>query len=176
MNCDQPFEAMLTGGHPNSLGQTEDVVACILADEARLGELYDCYSSADEVVRLRVSGAFKRLWRAQPEWLVPYIERFLTEVPAIQQASTQWTLALFFLEMRPYFSDEQHARALAILKHNIEHWDDWIVLNNTMETLGTWAKDDPELAAWLKPHLDRLSQEKRKSVAGRARKWLAALS
>jgi hypothetical protein len=39
------FEAMLTGGHPNSLGRTVEVVELVLADRALLGELYACYRS-----------------------------------------------------------------------------------------------------------------------------------
>ena len=43
---------MLTGGHPNSLGRTIEVVETVLADEARMEELFGCYGSVDEVVRL----------------------------------------------------------------------------------------------------------------------------
>lgn len=49
------FEEMLTGGHPNSLGRTVEVVDAVLADRARLARLYACYFSDDEVVRLRTS-------------------------------------------------------------------------------------------------------------------------
>ena len=74
------FEDMLTGGHPNSLGRTVEVVEIVLADRARLGELYACYQSDDAVVRLRTSNALKRISREQPEWLVPLIDGFLTEI------------------------------------------------------------------------------------------------
>jgi|GEM_PF-4906833 len=39
----ETFETMLTGGHHNSLGRTEEVVDLVLADETRLEELYNCY-------------------------------------------------------------------------------------------------------------------------------------
>ena len=55
----ESFEEMLTGGHPNSLGRTVEVVALVLADRDRLGELYACYQSDDAVVRLRTSNALK---------------------------------------------------------------------------------------------------------------------
>ena len=38
-----PFETMLSGGHPNSLGRTVEVVAAVLDDPARLDELFSCY-------------------------------------------------------------------------------------------------------------------------------------
>jgi hypothetical protein len=64
----ETFEAMLAGGHPNSLGRTVEVVDLVLADRDRLAELFQCYFSADEVVRLRVSSAMKRVTIAHPEW------------------------------------------------------------------------------------------------------------
>ena len=73
-------------------------------------------------------------------------------------------------------SDEQRERSLEIMKHNLAEHDDWIVLNNTMQVLFDWSRDDSDLANWLKPHLQRLEKDSRKSVAGRARKLLARLS
>jgi hypothetical protein len=40
-------------------------------DRARLGELYACYQSDDEVVWLRTSNALKRISREQQRFYVP---------------------------------------------------------------------------------------------------------
>ena len=61
------------------------------------------------------------------------------------------------------------------MKRNLEHHDDWIVLNTTMETLVKWAGADADLATWLRPHLLSLCNDRRKSVASRASKMLRAL-
>ncbi|MDZ4770569.1 MAG: hypothetical protein SGJ24_15700 [Chloroflexota bacterium] len=175
MTAHEPFEAMLTGGHPNSLGRTIEVVATIDADPTLLQELVDCYFSSDEVVRLRVSSAMKRTWRAHPDWVIPYIDRFLTEIARIPQASTQWTLATLFLELDAHLTPEQRRAAVSLLQRNLESWDDWIVLNNTMETLSVWAQQDADLRAWLLPHLDARATDSRKSVAARAQKFRAML-
>ena len=53
------FEQRLTGGHPNSLGNTIEVVNEVLKDEKLFDELFNCYFSRDEIVRLRVSNAMK---------------------------------------------------------------------------------------------------------------------
>ncbi len=98
-----------------------------------------------------------------------------SEIAAIDQASTQWTLALLFDLTRHLLSDAQHERALAIMKHNLAENDDWIVLNNSMKILAKWAKDDMDLQLWLHPHLQRLTGETRKSVASQAKKALALL-
>lgn len=171
----EAFEIMLTGGHPNSLGRTVEVVEIVLADRSRLGELYACYQSDDEVVRLRTSNGLKRISREKPAWLVPLIDGFLTEIAELDQASAQWTLADLFQTLAPHMTPAQRQQAEAVLKRNLANHNDWIVLNQTMKTLGEWAKDDPELQHWLVPHLERLSGDGRKSVAKTAAKTLNQL-
>ncbi|MEL6674648.1 MAG: hypothetical protein AAFR61_20725 [Bacteroidota bacterium] len=170
------IETRLTGGHPNSLGNTIEVVEDVLAQPALFDELFHGYFSEDEVVRLRVSNAMKRICKANRSLLLPYIDRFQTDIAAIDQASTQWTLASLFSMLDKDMSPAQLQKAREIVQHNLATHDDWIVLNTSMETLATWAKKDEALKAWLMPHLTRLSQDSRKSVKGKATKWLAKLN
>lgn len=172
----ETFEDMLTGGHPNSLGRTVEVVDIVLSEPDRFGELFGCYGSEDEVVRLRTSNAMKRVEAARHDLLVPYIDRFITEIGALDQASAQWTLAQLFDRLSPDLNDQQKTSAIVIMQRNLEGHGDWIVLNATIETLANWAKSDAVLRDWLRPHLERLSGDSRKSVASRAAKKLKALS
>lgn len=167
---------MLTGGHPNSLGRTTEVVEKILENPELLENLYQCYFSRDEVVRLRTSNAFKRVAAAHFEWLVPYVDKFLNEVSAINQASAQWTLAQLFGRFAPLMTESQTKKAVSILKRNLAEHSDWIVLNHTMQTLSDWSVTDKELRRWLEPQLVRLSQDSRKSVAGRAKKLIKSIN
>ena len=169
------FEAMLTGGHPNSLGRTIEVVDTVLADEGRIEELFLCYRSDDEVVRLRVSNAMRRVQAERPDLVSAYVDRLIDEIGALDQASAQWTLPKLFEGAAADMTADQHARAEALVKRNLAAHDDWIVLNNSIEYLGARAKTDDALLAWLTPHLERLSEDARKSVAGRAKKWLKKL-
>jgi hypothetical protein len=168
----EPFKVMLTGGHPNSLGRTLEVVDLVLENQDYLEELYQCYFSEDEVVRLRTSNALKRISRVNPAWLVPYIDKFINDISKIDQASTQWTLANLFDVLAQFMTPEQFEHAKAVLKHNLATHSDWIVLNNSMQVLADWAVNDEELRQWLTPHLHRLREEKRKSIANRAKKLL----
>ncbi len=170
------FEEALAGGHPNSLGRTEEVVDAVLADRSRLNDLYRCYFSSDEVVRLRVASAMKRVTIAEPDWVMDFIDGLQSEIAAIDQASTQWTLALIFDVLASRLSPQQRSRAIEIMQHNLEYHPDWIVLNNSMKVLGQWAKSDPQLATWLQPHARRLLDDRRKSVASNARKLLDQLT
>ena len=169
------FEERLTGGHPNSLGNTLEVVEEVFTDHTLFEELFNCYFSEDEVVRLRTSNAVRRVCMAYQPILVPYIDRLLTEIAAIDQASTQWTLAKLFEMLEKDMSESQRAQAEAIIKRNLADHQDWIVLNNSMETLYKWAKKDEALKAWLVPHLERLSGDSRKSVARRASKYITSI-
>ena len=163
---------MLSGGHPNSLGRTVDVVDAVLADRSRLDDLYRCWFSEDEVVRLRVASAMKRVTIERPEWIMELMDALQSDVAAIDQASTQWTLTLIFDLVVDRLSPQQHARAVEIMQANLAHHADWIVLNNSMKVLGKWAAKDASLADWLLPHARRLADDERKSVASNARKLL----
>ena len=169
------FEDMLTGGHPNSLGRTVEVVEKVLANPTRMEELFACYRSTDEVVRLRTSNAIRRVQGERPDLIVPFFDRLIDEIGALDQASAQWTLAKLFQIGAPDMSADQCARAEAIVKRNLAEHNDWIVLNNSIEVLTEWATDNADLRAWLIPHLQRLNNETRKSVARRAAKALKAL-
>lgn len=167
------FEKRLTGGHPNSLGNTIEVVDEVLEKAELFDELFNCYFSSDEIVRLRVSNAMKRICKVKPNYLVPYIDRFISEIAKIDQPSTKWTIAQLFEMLDSELSQKQLEQAKRIVKENLVSESDWIVLNNSMETLGRWSKSDAELAKWLTPQLERLAKDERKSVSKRASKLLA---
>lgn len=166
------FEERLKGGHPNSLGNTVEVVEEVLVENELFRELFNCYFSNDEIVRLRTSNAMKRICKAKRAILIPYIDQFLTDIASIDQASTQWTLSQLFGMLEKDMNHEQIGEAKKIMKNNLAIHNDWIVLNQTMDTLTKWSKKDEELRAWLMPHLERLTSDERKSVAGRAKKML----
>ncbi|MEM7045070.1 MAG: hypothetical protein AAF543_19855 [Pseudomonadota bacterium] len=171
----ETFEQMLTGGHPNSLGRTVEVVDQVLSKPDRFDELFGCYKSDDAVVRLRTSNAMKRIEAERHDLLVPYIDRFIDEIGQLDQASAQWTLAQLFERLSEDMTNCQRAAALEIMKRNLADHEDWIVLNTTIETLAAWAVGDHGLKQWLRPHLVRLSADSRKSVASRAAKKLHEL-
>ena len=169
------FEERLTGGHPNSLGNTVEVVEEVLVENELFNELFNCYFSNDEIVRLRTSNAMKRVCKVNKPLLIPYIDRFLSEISKIDQASTQWTLSQLFEMLEKDMSNGQIKQAKEIMKNNLANHNDWIVLNQTMNTLTKWSKKDENLKLWIIPHLERLTSDTRKSVSGRAQKMLKAL-
>ena len=169
------FEDMLTGGHPNSLGRTVEVVNVILKDKSKLEDLYQCYFSEDEIVRMRVSNAFKRVCKEKPRWVIEYADRFISEISKIDQPSAQWTFAQLMMLLDTKLSAVQRKKVIKILQKNLETSDDWIVLNFTMEALTKYARGDADIRTWLLPRLKKLRGDTRKSVARRAEKFTGAL-
>ena len=169
------YEELLTGGHPNSLGNTEMVVAEVLQDHDKFADLYDCYQSPDAVVRLRVSSAMQRICRAKPDWILGYMDKIQSEIANLDQPSAKWTLAKMFMWLDSSLTDKQTQRAIEIMKHNLETDLDWIVQNTTAESLAHFAKSDPNLRDWLIPQLHKMTSSKHNSVARRAHKLLATM-
>jgi hypothetical protein len=166
------FEDRLTGGHHNSLGNTVAVAEQVNADRSLLPELIATYGSDDEVVRLRVSSALKRVAWERPEWIHAEIEAIMTWVERLKQPSAQWSVGQMLLAIGPLLSEAERERSLTLMKNHLEESSDWIVLNHTMETLAQWAHHDGELEAWLAPHLARFAKDSRKSVSTRAQRLL----
>lgn len=166
----ETLEAMLTGGHPNSLGRTEEVAQLVVDDPERIAEIFRIYDSSDEVVRLRVSSAFRRVFLAKPQWFKKWYGRFSKRVVKLGQPSALWTLSLLSLRLEDQLTPKNKADAVALLREVLETCDDWIVVNNTLETLGHWAERDAQLKRWLKPRLLRYSGDRRKSVAKKAQR------
>jgi len=117
----ETLETMLTGGHPNSLGRTIEVVDKVLADQSLLAELFACYRSEDPVVRLRVSNAMKRIEAERHDWLIPLIDPLIDDVGRLDQDSARWTLAQLFQRLSDDMSEDQKARAKALLKLSLIH-------------------------------------------------------
>lgn len=171
-----PFADMLTGGHPNSLGRTEEVVGIVLTDHGRLDELFATMADPDEVVRMRVGDALEKVCRERPSWFVPHIDHIIGDLGTIDQPSVQWHVAQMLCHLHDDLPEDQAQRALRLLQRNLTGSTDWIVLNVTMDVLTEWSASDSSLAGWLTPELERLRQDKRKSVARRASMRLAELT
>lgn len=169
------FEAQLSGGHPNSLGNTVEVAAAVLRAEGLVDELIQTYASADEVVRLRVSNALKRICKEQPGWIYARLARIEEWVDQIEQPSAQWTLAQMYSLLSDRLTSAQKNAAVARLQGFLSGSTDWIVLNFSMQTLAEWALSEEEIRDWLAPVLETLSSDSRKSVAARAKKLARVL-
>lgn len=70
----------LAGGDPRSVGKAAAVAAQVLAEPARLDELFDGLACDDEPIRSRASDALEKVSALRPELLRPYKRELLTRV------------------------------------------------------------------------------------------------
>ena len=166
---------MLAGGHHNSLGRTVEVVDEVLADLSRLDDLFDCYKSSDEVVRLRTSSALKRIFRARPDLLNDALPRIFKDMGGLNQPSAKWTFAQVAFDHSKLLGADATARAKEIIVKNLLEEHDWIVLIMSMKTCGLWVKTDKVLADHIMKRVLKLETDPRKSVAKAAKKLLTAM-
>lgn len=183
------IEQRLTGGHPNSLGETVSVASDVLLDESQklMDELCNTYASQDEVVRLRVSSALKRVCGLhrdslpkdvlpKPMWILSRFDWLIGDIGwNLDQPSAKWSIAQMVQQLQSDLDESQKARAIKLLKHNLETEKDWIVQNMTGTTLADFAIKDKKLREWLLSKLQDMKKDKRKSVSGKAEKIAAKL-
>jgi hypothetical protein len=167
------IETTLKGGDRRSLGRANEVVELVLADNGKLGELFETLFGDDEVVRMRAGDALEKVCRYHPDWLAPYIDRMLTDVAATEQPSVQWHLAQMLGELD--MSSGQRQRAVDILKGNLETAGDWIVLNHSLQVFARFVEHDPTLRPYFIEQLENHRQSRHKSVANRASKLLSTV-
>ncbi len=165
------IEAMLTGGNPRSLRNASIVIDAASRQPELLEELVDCVFSADEIVRMRASDALEKACRADPGLVQRFVPRLLGEMSRIEQPSVQWHLAQILAEVQ--LDEPEHAKAIAILEHNLDTSSDWIVTNLTLQALAVFARTSPAVRARLIERLHRYQDSPYKSVASRARKLAA---
>lgn len=170
------YEGLLSGGHPNSLGNTVEVVAAVGDNPDLLAELIATYASDDPVVRLRVSSALKRVAADHPVMVHEALGSIMAWVRDIDQPSAWWSLSQLFHELKDLLSAAERTDAVELMKSVLTSHDDWIVINQTMGTLGEWARTDEALRQWLFPVLEGFTHEARVSISKRAQRYLAQLA
>ena len=163
----------LVGGDPRSLGRTQEVVDAVLADHDRLSELFDAVLDEDELVRMRAADALEKVASRRPEWLVPYVDRLLTEVAAVEQDSVRWHVSQLLGEVP--LSGDQRTRAAALLERFADEERNGFVVAHSLSSLAALAEQEPSLRPALRRRLERLANDERHSVAKRASKLLAGM-
>lgn len=172
----EAFAEMLTvGGKSNSLGRVNEVIDLVLRDKPRIDELYDCLFDDDAWLRMRAADALEKVCRQHPDWIVPYIDRFSTELATSGQASIQWHLAQIYAQVE--LTDSQKLFAISWLKRLLSTTQvDWIVAANAMITLVQFTKDGSFPMAEMSRLLKVQQHHTSNAVIKRANKWLAELS
>jgi len=170
------FEKSLKGGHPNSLGNTLQVVDAVLGNTDKMQDLFLCYQSDDETVRLRTSNAFKRIFRAKSDLFKKWKKRFIKEVAEIDQPSAKWTTIQILNELFDQLDEKEKTQSVEICLRYLRNEEDWIVINQSLNFMRNHLErfdfKDPEMMKVLIFFVD----DERKSISKNAEKLLKALT
>jgi hypothetical protein len=168
-------EMLMVGGHANSLGKVNEVIEIVLQDKSRLEELYACMFAEDAWVRMRAADALEKICREHSDWIVPYIDRFQSELAMSTQASIQWHLAQIYEQID--LTPEQKQRAIDWLKNLLSTKEvDWIVSANVMDTLAQFTRERAFSVKEMVSLLKVQQEHKSNAVIKRANKLFAELS
>lgn len=171
----EPFiEILAAGGKTNSLGRADEVITATLKDKKRLSELYDCLFANDPWIRMRAADALEKICRVNPDWLLPYIDKFADELATSSQASIQWHLAQIYGQVE--LTKVQKEFAINWLKNLLSSTEvDWIVAANSMDTLVKFVHDGSVTRQELITLLNIQRKHKSKSVVKRANKIIGLI-
>jgi hypothetical protein len=166
---------LVVGGKSNSLGRTDEVIELVLDDRRRLEELYGCTFDEDAWVRMRAIDAIEKIGRQKPDWLVPYIDKFQSELAPSDQPSILWHLAQMYRQIS--LTPNQKTRAITWLSELLSTPEiDWIVAANCMKTLVQFANDGSVPTGEAVKLIQVQQGHKSKTVVRTANKLLAVLT
>ena len=169
------FEQSLKGGRPISLGNTLEVVDEVLGNTDKMEELFLCYQSDDETVRLRTSNAFKRIFRAKPELFNKWKQRFIKEIAEIDQPSAKWTTIQILDELFNQLDEKEKSQSIEICLRYLRNEKDWIVINQSLNFMRNHLEQfdfkDPEMMKLL----NFFVEDGRKSISKNAEKLIKIL-
>ncbi len=169
------FENTLKGGHPNSLGKTVEVVEEVLSNPDKIDELFSCYNSNDETVRLRTSNAFKRIFREKPVFFESWKKEFIEYVAEINQPSAKWTTIQILNELFEYLDEKEKIQSSKICLKYLRNESDWIVINHSINFM----RNHKELFDFNDSSLIKLiksfESDRRKSISRNVGKLLSII-
>jgi hypothetical protein len=168
-------DMFMTGSHANSLGRVNEVIEIVLGDRSRMDELYNCLFADDAWVRMRAADTLEKVCRVHPDWLLPYIDKFASDLLISTQPSIQWHLAQIYEQVE--LTNAQRKVAQDWLKSLLSTKDvDWIVAANAMDCLAKFVQDGYFSTEDFAALLNVQKHHKSNAVIKRANKYLDALS
>lgn len=168
-----PLLRQLQGGDRRSIGQSNQVVALVLASPERFGILFSGLSSDDPVVRMRSADAIEKITAIHPEYLVPYKAPLLHAATEMEQAEVRWHLAPMLARLP--LSESEQGEVTAILLRYLNDQSS-IVKTMAMQALFDLAVRCPTFRPMVQKHLEELVIIGTPAMQARGKKLLAQWS
>ncbi len=132
----------LSGPDRRSIGQSDQVVAQILAEPNQFGPVFDGMLSNDPVMRMRCADVIEKVTQQHPEYLIPYKDRLIYVISQIDQHEVRWHVAQMF--PRLFLTPDERRLVVKILSSYLEDQSK-IVKTLSMQALADIAEQDAAL-------------------------------
>jgi hypothetical protein len=171
-----PILKKLSGGDRRSIGRSNEVVAEVLANPARAGQLVrvlvNALTGTDQVLRMRASDAIEKIAAQRPQLLRPFKRNLLALAGSSSQQEVRWHLAQFVPRLK--LRSNEAAAFVEILVDYLRDKSS-IVKTFAMEGLADLASNDQKLKSQIRPLLKELTQIGTPAMRARGRKLLREL-
>lgn len=162
----------LAGGDRRSIGQSDEVVAEVLADLTLLGIVFEGMLDEDPIIRMRAADVAEKVSVVHPECLGPFKARLLGPIAAFDQQEVRWHVAQMLPRLE--LSDEERSSAVDILLGYLEDKSK-IVKTFAMQALAEFALFDERFRPQVVPILQVLTATSSPAMKSRGRKLLDKL-
>jgi len=160
---------ILQGGDRRSIGRSNHVVAQILQQPRRFGELMECLWSDDPIIRMRAADAAEKVSVRKPEWLQPFKAELLGLADETTQAEMRWHLGLMLPRLP--LTRQERERARARLREYLKDHSS-IVKTCALQGLAELAMGDASREEEIVELLERACRTGTPAMKARSRKLL----
>jgi hypothetical protein len=172
MPLTETLAAMLSGGDRRSIGRSDAVVKLVLEQPGRFGELMECLSSENPVLRMRAADAAEKVSANKPRLLDRHKARLLGLLARAEQIELRWHLAQIIPRL-PLTAAERQRAAEALERYL--HDRSSIVKTFALTGLADLARSDIALRGDVKQLLENAADRGTAAMKARARKLLEQL-
>ncbi|SRR6266498_1997806 len=162
----------LQGGDRRSIGRVAEVVAEVLSNPDRFGELIAGMQHPDPVVRMRAADAAEKVSADHPDYLSRYKDELLHQIAQSTQQEVRWHVAQMLPRLA--LSADEQTVAVALLYGYLNDRSA-IVQTFALDALATFVQRDATLRPEVVRLRDQAQSAERAAVRSRAKKLLAIL-
>ncbi len=161
---------LLRPGDMRSVGATGKAVPMVLGDRGLCEELIEGLFTNEPGLRMRCAGVLEKVTAQRPEWLRPYKDVLLHQVPEIGQQEVRWHLAQMLPRLELTAAERDHART--VLTGFLSARSS-ILKALAMQGLADLAMRDDAMRCEVIPLIERLTLTGTPAMRARGRKLLA---